>query len=190
MDYISLIYFTTHFQSFPLLMYIPFTPTASNSMVCYISNPAQLQTISQKVRGFVFLFSKFTWSFDAITEIYGEVINDVQHEGEVFNIVHVDLIRVGGNRPQLILISILHSYNSKTKKSYLCSSFHFITSEWLVSIKTSPCLKSWIVNENSQLTRLAHSFCGYKSSTNLQLLRVSLALQKYKKCKNVNKELW
>lgn len=35
---------------------------------------------------------EFTWSFDTITEIYGEVIDDVQQEGEVINVVHVDVL--------------------------------------------------------------------------------------------------
>lgn len=52
---------------------------------------------------------EFTWSFDTITEIYGEVINDVQHEGEVIHVVHMDLIGFRGNGPQLILVSILHT---------------------------------------------------------------------------------
>lgn len=72
----------------------------------------QFQTICQKVS-----FLEFTWSFDAVTEIDGEVIDDVQQEGEVINIVHVDIIRVGGNGPQLILVSVLHTYMSRTKKS-------------------------------------------------------------------------
>lgn len=68
-------------------------------------------------------FMEFTWSFDTITEIYGEVIDDVQQEGEVINVVHVDVLWIWGNGPQLILISILHTYMSKTKKSIFASQF-------------------------------------------------------------------
>lgn len=59
------------------------------------------------------------FTFYTITEIYGEVIDNVQHEGEVINVVHVNLIRFRGNGPQLILISVLHTYMSKTKSLFL-----------------------------------------------------------------------
>lgn len=66
---------------------------------------------------------EFTRSFNAVTEINGEVINDVQQEGEVIYIVHVDLIRVSGNGPQLVLVSIFHTCMSRTKMSIFATQF-------------------------------------------------------------------
>lgn len=50
-----------------------------------------------------------TWSLDTVTEVVSKVVDDVQQEGEVSHIVHVNTIRITGNGPQLILISILHT---------------------------------------------------------------------------------
>lgn len=50
-----------------------------------------------------------TWSLDTVTEVFSKVVNNVQQEGEVSNIVHVDIVRIRSNRPQFILISILYT---------------------------------------------------------------------------------
>lgn len=36
----------------------------------------------------------FTWALDTVTEVDGEFIHNVQQEGEVIHIVHVNLIRI------------------------------------------------------------------------------------------------
>lgn len=50
-----------------------------------------------------------TWSFHAITEVVGELIHNVQQEGEVSHVVHVNDLWVRGNGTQLVFISILHA---------------------------------------------------------------------------------
>lgn len=54
-----------------------------------------------------------TWSLDTVTEVFSKVVNDVQQEGEVSHIVHVNVVRISGNRPQFILISILYTCGAK-----------------------------------------------------------------------------
>lgn len=51
----------------------------------------------------------FTWALHTVTEVDSEIIHDVHQEGEVIHIVHVNLIWIRGNGPQLILISILYT---------------------------------------------------------------------------------
>lgn len=50
-----------------------------------------------------------TWTLDTVTQVVGDVVNDVHQKLEVVDVVHVDLIRVRGNGPQLILISVLYA---------------------------------------------------------------------------------
>lgn len=50
-----------------------------------------------------------TWTLDTVTQVDAEVVNDVQQELEVVDVVHVDFIGVGGDGPQLVLVSVLHT---------------------------------------------------------------------------------
>lgn len=54
-------------------------------------------------------FDHHTWTLDTVTQVVGEVVNDVHQKLEVVDVVHVDLIRVRGDGPQLILISVLYT---------------------------------------------------------------------------------
>lgn len=62
-----------------------------------------------------------TWSLDTITEVVGKIVHDVQQEGEVSHVVHVNTIRISSNGPQLVLISIFHTLGT-TMKSMVISS--------------------------------------------------------------------
>lgn len=53
-----------------------------------------------------------TWTLDAVTQVVGDVVNDVHQELEVVDVVHVDLIGVGGDGPQLVLIGVLYPWKT------------------------------------------------------------------------------
>ena len=44
-----------------------------------------------------------------VTEVDGEVVNNVQKEREVSDTMHVKFIRIGGDGPQLSLVCILYT---------------------------------------------------------------------------------
>lgn len=50
-----------------------------------------------------------TWTFDAVTQVGAEVVNDIQQELKVVDIVHVNFVRVGGDGPQLVLVCVFHT---------------------------------------------------------------------------------
>lgn len=48
-----------------------------------------------------------TWALHAVTKVNSEAVHNVEEEGEVSHVVHVDLIWVRGDGPKLVLVSIL-----------------------------------------------------------------------------------
>lgn len=50
-----------------------------------------------------------TWTLHAVAQVDGQVVHDVQQELEVVDVVHVDVLGVGGDGPQLVLIGVLHT---------------------------------------------------------------------------------
>lgn len=64
-----------------------------------------------------------TWTLDTVTQVVGDIVNDVHQKLEVIDVVHVDLIRVRGDGPQLILISILYTWKRDAKLTPLYRRF-------------------------------------------------------------------
>ena len=53
--------------------------------------------------------SALTWTLDAVADVVRQVVHDVQQEGEVLDVVHVDDLRRGGDGPQLVHVRVLHA---------------------------------------------------------------------------------
>ena len=72
-----------------------------------------------------------TWSLDTVTEVVGKIVHNVQQEGEVSHIVHVNVIRIRSNGPQLKLISIFHTVGARMKSMVIThlleNDFFFLT---------------------------------------------------------------
>ena len=56
-----------------------------------------------------------TWAVDTVTEVDGEVGNDVQEEQGVDDTEHVNFIRIWGDGPQLSLVYILYTWEKNVK---------------------------------------------------------------------------
>lgn len=51
-----------------------------------------------------------TWTLDTVTQVVRQVVHNVQQEGEVSHVVHVDVIGIRSNGSQLILICVLYTW--------------------------------------------------------------------------------
>uniref|UniRef100_A0A3P9P9R6 Crooked neck pre-mRNA splicing factor 1 n=1 Tax=Poecilia reticulata TaxID=8081 RepID=A0A3P9P9R6_POERE len=60
-----------------------------------------------------------TWALHAVAQVAGQVVHDVQQEAEVGHVVHVDLVRVGGDGAQLVLVGVLHACGEHDEGSAL-----------------------------------------------------------------------
>lgn len=50
-----------------------------------------------------------TWPFDTVTQVVRNSVHNVQQEGEIGHVVHVNFIRLRGDGPQLVLVCILNT---------------------------------------------------------------------------------
>lgn len=100
----------------------PGTPTCHypvNSNSTFLSLSPQKYCITDCNTGLSFDLID-TWTLDTVTQVVRQVVHDVQQEGEVSHVVHVDVIGIRSDGPQLVLICVLHTW--KKFKSILDES--------------------------------------------------------------------
>lgn len=94
-------------------------------MLCVVSLSLINQTCTYSDVNYNYIVSEktinyncYTWSLDTVTEVISEIVHNVQQEGEVSHVVHVNFIWISGNGPQLILICILHTLTTMIKSGH------------------------------------------------------------------------